>query len=32
MLELALKGNRNYWIWMGGLVAVMAVGGLFYLD
>ncbi len=32
MLELALKGNRNYWIWMGCLGAVMAVGGLFYLD
>jgi len=32
MLELALKGNRNYWIWMGGLAVVMAVGGLFYLD
>ncbi|WP_321492586.1 sulfate reduction electron transfer complex DsrMKJOP subunit DsrP [uncultured Desulfobacter sp.] len=32
MLELALKGNRNYWIWMGGLVVVMTVGGLFYLD
>ncbi|WP_320041359.1 sulfate reduction electron transfer complex DsrMKJOP subunit DsrP [uncultured Desulfobacter sp.] len=32
MLELALRGNRNYWIWMGGLVAVMAVGALFYID
>ncbi len=32
MLELALKGNRNYWIWMGGLGVIMAVGGLFYLD
>lgn len=32
MLELALKGNRNYWIWMGGLAAVMAVGALFYID
>jgi len=32
MLELALKGNRNYWIWMGGLATVMAMGGLFYLD
>ena len=32
MLELALKGNRNYWIWMGCLGVVMAVGGLFYLD
>ncbi len=32
MLELALKGNRNYWIWMGCLGVIMAVGGLFYLD
>ena len=32
MLELALKGSRSYWIWMGTLMAVMAVGGWFYLD
>ena len=32
MLELAFKGNRTYWIWMGILGLVMAAGGLFYLD
>lgn len=32
MLELALKGNRSYWIWMTGLLAVMGIGGFFYLD
>ncbi|WDP90840.1 MAG: polysulfide reductase NrfD [Desulfobacter sp.] len=32
MLELALKGNRAYWMWMGGLVLVMAAGFVFYLD
>ena len=32
MLELALKGSRTYWIWMGVLGLVMALGGVFYLD
>ena len=32
MLELALKGNRSYWIWMTGLLVVMGIGGFFYLD
>jgi Ni/Fe-hydrogenase subunit HybB-like protein len=30
MLEIALKGNRTYWIWIGILGAVMAAGGYFY--
>ena len=32
MLEIAIKGSRNYWLWIGGLLAVMALGGIFYLD
>lgn len=32
MLEIAIKGSRNYWLWVGGLLAVMALGGIFYLD
>ena len=32
MLELALRGSRAYWIWMGGLAAVMVLGFGFYLD
>lgn len=30
MLEIALKGNRTYWIWIAGLFAVIAAGGYFY--
>ncbi|SDU04878.1 sulfate reduction electron transfer complex DsrMKJOP subunit DsrP [Desulfobacula phenolica] len=32
MLELALKGNRTYWIWMAGLLAVMGAGAFYYAD
>lgn len=32
MLELALKGNRTYWIWIAGLLAVMAAGGYYYAE
>ncbi|MDA3790499.1 MAG: polysulfide reductase NrfD [Desulfobacula sp.] len=32
MLELALKGNRAYWIWIAGLVAVIGAGAVFYAD
>ena len=32
MLELALKGNRTYWVWIAGLLAVMAAGGYYYAD
>lgn len=32
MLELALRGSRTYWVWMGFLGLVMAAGGGFYLD
>lgn len=32
MLELALKGNRVYWIWIAGLLTVLATSGYFYLE
>lgn len=32
MLEIAIKGSRNYWLWIGCLLVVMALGGYFYLD
>ncbi len=32
MLELALKGNRTYWIWIAGLIAVMGAGGFYYWE
>jgi Ni/Fe-hydrogenase subunit HybB-like protein len=32
MLELALKGNRTYWIWIAGLVAIIGTGAVFYAD
>jgi len=32
MLELALKGNRTYWIWIAGLLAVMGTGAFYYAD
>jgi Ni/Fe-hydrogenase subunit HybB-like protein len=31
MLELALKGNRRYYMWMAALLAVIGVGFLIYL-
>jgi len=31
MLELALKGNRRYYVWMAALLAVIGVGFLVYL-
>jgi Ni/Fe-hydrogenase subunit HybB-like protein len=31
MLELALKGNRRYYVWMTALLAVIGVGFLIYL-
>jgi Ni/Fe-hydrogenase subunit HybB-like protein len=31
MLEYALQGNRKYWAWLTSLVAVIAIGFLFYL-
>ncbi|MBZ0265880.1 polysulfide reductase NrfD [bacterium] len=31
MIEKALQGNRTYWTWIGALLAVMIIGGLFYL-
>lgn len=32
MIELALKGNRTYWIWITGLIAVIGAGALYYAD
>ncbi len=32
MLEIALKGSKNYWIWIVCLLAVMGAGALVYLD
>ena len=32
MLELALKGSKKYWIWLAGLLAVMAGAGYFYSE
>lgn len=32
MLELALNGNKNYWIWIAGLIAIIAVSIIFYVD
>jgi Ni/Fe-hydrogenase subunit HybB-like protein len=30
MLEKALKGNREYWIWIAGLLVIIAIGIFFY--
>lgn len=32
MIELALQGSRRYWVWISGLLMVIAVGGVFYYD
>ncbi len=32
MLEIALKGSKTYWLWILGLLAVMAAGGCFYAE
>ncbi|MBU1342229.1 MAG: polysulfide reductase NrfD [Proteobacteria bacterium] len=32
MLELALKGNKTYWLWITGLLAVLGAGAFFYAD
>lgn len=32
MLELALKGNKTYWMWIAGLIVVIAAGAFFYAD
>ncbi len=31
MLEKALTGSRNYWLWIAGLVVICAIGGICYL-
>ncbi|MCP4021129.1 MAG: polysulfide reductase NrfD, partial [Desulfobacteraceae bacterium] len=32
MLELALKGSKTYWLWIGGLVVIIGAGAFFYAD
>ncbi|MFH2092787.1 MAG: sulfate reduction electron transfer complex DsrMKJOP subunit DsrP [Pseudomonadota bacterium] len=32
MLEIAIKGSRNYWLWIVGLLAVMGAGAIVYID
>ena len=32
MLEIALKGSKNYWLWIVLLLAVMGAGALAYVD
>ncbi|MCK5164490.1 MAG: polysulfide reductase NrfD [Desulfobacula sp.] len=32
MLEIAIKGSKNYWLWIVFLLAVMGAGGIFYID
>ncbi|GAB6144914.1 sulfate reduction electron transfer complex DsrMKJOP subunit DsrP [Desulfocicer niacini] len=32
MLEIAIKGSKKYWIWLGLLLAVMAVAFVVYID
>ena len=32
MLDIALKGSKNYWLWIGFLLLVIAAAGAVYLD
>ncbi len=32
MLEIAIKGSRNYWLWIGFLLLVIGIGAVTYLD
>ncbi len=32
MIELALKGNRTYWMWIAGLLVVIVTGAFYYVD
>lgn len=32
MLELALKGSKKYWIWIGFLLAIICMGFVFYIE
>ncbi|MBF0377128.1 MAG: polysulfide reductase NrfD [Desulfamplus sp.] len=32
MLEIAIKGSKKYWIWLGALLTVMAVAFALYVD
>ncbi len=31
MIEKALQGSKNYWLWIAALLAVIMIGGFFYL-
>lgn len=32
MLEIAIKGSRNYWLWIGFLLLVIGAGAIVYID
>ncbi|MCK5695540.1 MAG: polysulfide reductase NrfD [Desulfobacula sp.] len=32
MLEIAIKGSKNYWLWIVFLLAVIGAGGIVYID
>lgn len=32
MLEIAIKGSRNYWLWIGFLLLVIGAGTIVYID
>ncbi len=32
MLDIALKGSKKYWLWVGFLLTIMGIGALFYID
>ena len=32
MLEIAIKGSKNYWIWIVFLLAVIGAGAIVYID
>ncbi|MFH2060393.1 MAG: sulfate reduction electron transfer complex DsrMKJOP subunit DsrP [Pseudomonadota bacterium] len=32
MLEIAIKGSKNYWLWIVGLLVVMGAGAIVYID
>ncbi|MBT4874860.1 MAG: menaquinol oxidoreductase, partial [Desulfobacula sp.] len=32
MLEIAIKGSKNYWLWIVFLLAVIGAGAVVYID
>jgi len=32
MLEIAIKGSRNYWLWIGFLLLIIGAGAVVYID